>query len=44
MKFEVPKIHFFEAYIIHWHGPSIFVVGEAKKYALVEKGKRPWQN
>ena len=31
MGLEVSKRHIFEAYIIHGHGPTCFVVGEAKE-------------
>ena len=33
----------FRAYIIHWHGPSDFAAGVAKRGALIEKGKGPWR-
>ena len=31
MEYEVPKRTYFKTYIIHWHGPMRFVVGEAKE-------------
>ena len=31
MGFEIPKMHFFKAYITHCHDPTGFVVGEAKE-------------
>ena len=42
MEFEVHKIYVFKAYIIHWHGPINFVVGEAKHVFLKEKAKSLW--
>jgi hypothetical protein len=34
MEFEVPQKTNFTAYIIHWHGPTGFAVGEAKEVLL----------
>ena len=37
MKFEVLKNTYFKAYIIHWHYPMGFAVGEAKEVLLYKK-------
>ena len=31
MEFEVPKKRYIKAYIIHWHDPTGFVVGDTKE-------------
>ena len=38
-----PQKTYFQACIIHSHGPTGFGVGEAKEMLLVEKGKELWQ-
>ena len=43
MELGVPKKAYFQAYIIHCHGPMVFVVRKAKRGALIANVRGPWQ-